>query len=163
MTFSHAFPFFQFWYNWYYHQPCKIRIERETKGEVVEKEEGKKRCKRRLAHKLNVRIRKCTLQNPFEHLSVAGTNQGVKANITLEFQSNQNIYSQKAYQINIYQFLFVHDCKFSIELRMIRIEPISQNSESIVKYFLHTRIFLIKRPFNTSTYLISVYTFVFYS
>ena len=77
---------------------------------MVEKEEGKKRCKRRLAHKLNVRIRKCTLQNPFEHLSVAGTNQGVKANITLEFQSNQNRHSQRAYEIDIYQFLFVHDC-----------------------------------------------------
>ena len=34
----------------------------------------KRRLERRLAHKLNVRIRKCTLQNPFEHLSVAGTN-----------------------------------------------------------------------------------------
>ena len=60
------------------------------KGEVVEKKRRRKNVvsKRRLAHKLNVRIRKCTLQNPFEHLSVAGTNQGVKANITLEFQSN---------------------------------------------------------------------------
>ena len=43
------------------------RKARKTEEFLVEKTWVRER-----AHKLDVRIRKCTLQNPFEHLSVAG-------------------------------------------------------------------------------------------